>query len=116
MNGRIDYIDIIKGITIWGVVWFHTYHPDWLTALLVNSIFFFLSGIFFKRENFWIFLRKKSSTLIVPFLFFYLVSYLFYVLVYFWDFQTLAGFDWMVYREIFMVSARTDYISINIVL
>ncbi len=39
MNKRVDYIDHIKGLTIWAVVWFHTVHPTWLTATLVNSEF-----------------------------------------------------------------------------
>lgn len=41
MNKRIDYIDVIKGVVIFCVVWVHTSYPKWLTALLVNSIFFF---------------------------------------------------------------------------
>jgi len=53
-ENRVDSIDIIKGIIIIGVVFFHThfYHlhaaPWWITALMVNAPFFFMSGLFFK--------------------------------------------------------------------
>ena len=116
MNKRVDYIDLIKGVTIWGVVWFHTYHPEWLTALLVNSIFFFLSGFFFKRSSFNSFLKKKVKTLLVPFAFFYLLSYVFQMMVYLWDFKTVSGYDWLVFKEIFTSSSRTDYLFVNVVL
>lgn len=74
MSKRIDYIDVIKGLTIFGVVWVHTICPQWLTALLVNFIFFFLSGFFFKRKPLKTFFREKVGTLLIPFSFFYLIS------------------------------------------
>ena len=43
MPKRVDYIDVIKGIAIFGVVWRHTACPNWLT---LNFIFFH-SGWFF---------------------------------------------------------------------
>ena len=50
-SNRIAYIDLLKGIAIIGVVWFHSnIPPSWLTAFLVNSIFFFISGCFFNRR------------------------------------------------------------------
>ena len=34
-TARIDYVDLIKGVTMFGVVWFHSIAcPDWLTAPL----------------------------------------------------------------------------------
>lgn len=73
---RIDYIDAIKGIVIFGVVWVHTSHPDWLTPILVNSIFFFLSGIFFKRKpiNTFILDKTKKSVDTIRFFLFDILS------------------------------------------
>lgn len=56
MNKRVDYIDVIKGIAIWGVIWRHTTYPDWLT---LNFIFFILGGFFFKRKPIKVFLKEK---------------------------------------------------------
>lgn len=116
MNNRIDYIDLIKGVTIWGVVWFHTYHPNWLTALLVNSVFFFLSGLFFKRSSFLTFFYTKVKTILLPFSFFYLLSYVFQLIVYMWDYRKISGFNWMMFRELFTLSSRVDYFFVNVVL
>ena len=64
MNKRVDYIDVIKGIAIWGVIWRHTSHPDWLT---LNFIFFILGGFFFKRKPITLFLKEKIQYIIIPF-------------------------------------------------
>ena len=69
---RIDYIDLVKGIAIIGVVWSHTVHPQWYNVSYINALFFFLSGFFFKEEPFPVFFKKKIKTLIIPFTFFYL--------------------------------------------
>ncbi len=61
---RIDYIDLIKGIAIIGVVWSHTVHPQWYNVTYINALFFFLSGFFFKEEPFPAFLKKKVKTLL----------------------------------------------------
>lgn len=114
MNGRIDYIDVIKGVTIWAVVWFHTSHPSWLTALLVNSIFFFLSGFFFKRKSLKTFISEKVRYILVPFSFFYLVSYPFRILMHYWDNRTLRTFDWGCLFDVFECSAKTDYLFVNV--
>ena len=114
MSKRIDYIDVIKGLTILVVVWFHTSHPEWLTALLVNSIFFFLSGFFFKRKALKTFLREKASSLLIPFSFFYLVSYPFRILLHYWDYRTLGTFDWGCLFDVFECSARSDYLFVNV--
>ena len=114
MKTRVDYIDLIKGLTIFGVVWVHTGHYDWLTPLLVNSIFFFLSGFFFRRKPITEFLRGKVYTMFIPFLFFYLISYPFRMLVHYWDYRTLSTFDWGCIWDVFDISARTDYLFVNV--
>ena len=72
---RIDYIDLVKGIAIIGVVWSHTVHPQWYNVTYINALFFFLSGFFFKEEPFPKFLNKKFRTIIIPFLFFSFTYY-----------------------------------------
>ena len=49
---RIDYIDLVKGIAIIGVVWSHTIHPQWYNVTYINALFFFLSGFFSKKNHF----------------------------------------------------------------
>ena len=114
MNGRIDYIDVIKGLTIFGVVWVHTVCPQWLIPLLVNSIFFFLSGFFFKRKPLKTFVCEKVRSLLIPFSFFYLISYPFSIVVHYWDNRTLGTFDWGCLFDVFECSVETDYLFINV--
>lgn len=114
MNNRIDYIDLIKGLTIWGVVWFHSVHPAWLSAWLVNSIFFFLSGFFFKRKSFKTFLYEKVKSILVPFLFFYILSYPYRIFEYYWDYRTLESFDWGYILDVFKFVPKTDYLFVNV--
>ena len=114
INKRVDYVDIIKGIVIFGVVWVHTACPNWLTALLVNSIFFFLSGIFFKRKPFNVFIREKVQSIIVPFLFFYLLSFLYRIIEHFWDNRTLVSFEWGCIFDVFKFVSHLDYLFVNV--
>lgn len=113
-NERINYIDIARGIGIIGVAWIHTSPPAWLTPDIVNSIFFFLSGIFFKPKPLQNVLKKWIRTLIIPFLFFYLLSYPFRVLMHFWDTRTLETFNWLCLFDIFKIEERSDYLFVNV--
>ena len=72
---RINYIDYFKGISIFLVIWVHTFHPFWLDDILVNSFFFFISGLFFKNDSFIKTTKKQINQLLIPFLFFYIISY-----------------------------------------
>lgn len=91
---RIDSIDLFKGIAILGIVWKHTFHPQWCDLIHISALFFILSGIFFKDEPFIPFLKKKIRTILIPFLFFYILSYLARMAFYFGHFRTLHGFAW----------------------
>lgn len=103
---RIDYIDLIKGIAIIGVVWSHTVHPQWYNVTYINALFFFLSGFFFKEEPFPAFLKKKVKTLIIPFTFFYLLSYPFRIIFNLWDYRTLNNFDWGCIFDVFDITNK----------
>ncbi len=114
-GGRIDYIDWLKGMAIFCVLWLHSSAcPECLTPPMVNSLFFFLSGAFFKPGVFSDFICKRAGTLLVPFLFFYLMSYPFRMVVYFWDNRTLCGFDWGCLWDVFDCVARADYLFVNV--
>ena len=77
MKERIDYIDLMKGIGIFLVVMHHTYlrtHIEVVDKAVSNffmPLYFFLSGLFFKRySGFREFVLRKVNHLIVPYLFF----------------------------------------------
>ena len=80
-NNRIEYVDIAKGLCMILVVWqhVHTYYETLETGeFYLESfrmpLFFLISGMFFKTyDSFGIFMRRKFDTIIVPFLFFYLL-------------------------------------------
>ena len=103
-SNRIAYIDLFKGIAIIGVVWVHSHiPPSWLTPFLVNSIFFFISGCFFNRrqDSFYNLIIKNTKRILIPFLFFYVLSYPFRIIVHFWDYRTLSNFDWLCVFDVF---------------
>lgn len=100
---------------MFGVVWLHSVaHPGWLTAPLVNSTFFFLSGVFFKPEAWNLFIRKKVRTLLIPFLAFYLLCYPYRIIEHYWDFRTLEGFEWGCIFDLFDIVGRSDYLFVNV--
>lgn len=78
-NGRIRYIDLMKGIAVLGVILHHTnlYLPENLDITLTCirlPIFFFISGMFVKMARpTGQFLLKRFNRLIVPMVFFSLV-------------------------------------------
>lgn len=69
---------------------------------MVNSTFFFMSGIFFKTEPFNAFMKKKAKTLLIPFIVFYLLSYPFRIIVHYWDFRTISTFEWKCIFDLFI--------------
>lgn len=84
---RIEFIDLAKGVCIILVVLLHMGLPiDEHVPLLRNlriPLYFILSGLFFKTYGgFADFCKKKINKILIPFLFFYVVSYaIFYALI-----------------------------------
>lgn len=83
INSRIEFVDLVKGICIILVVMSHVggIFDKMDVHSMVSSfrmpLYFFISGIFFKSyEGFVGFFKRKVSKLIIPFLFFYLSSFL----------------------------------------
>lgn len=83
-KNRIDWIDTAKGIGILLVVFGHAFTMEnSLIKIYIYSfhlpLFFFLSGLLFKYEkykSYFAFLSSKVKTLIVPYLFFCITSYI----------------------------------------
>lgn len=111
MRERVDYIDVMKGVAIWGVVWRHTACPTWLT---LNFVFFILGGFFFKRKPLKIFLYEKVRYILIPFSFFYIVSYLFRIGMHYIYNGSMDSFHWGCLFNVFRVSSKTDYLFVNI--
>ena len=76
---RIEYIDILRGLCMVLIVWYHTDHPDILDYPFYNTTLFFVSGMLFKPCAWRLFLIKIIQKLIIPFSFFYFIYYLFLI-------------------------------------
>ena len=112
-TGRIDYIDWIKGFAILWIIWWHTCHPSFVDPYYHVPIFFFVSGIFFKQYPIKELLRRKTKTILIPFLFFYLTSYLYRIALNIWDNRTIEGFPWINILDIFKCMPNGDYLWVN---
>lgn len=109
---RVDYIDLLKGITILWIIWIHTDHPDF--GNYRNPIFFFASGMFFKLTDFKSFFSKRINTIIIPFLFFYILSIPFRFIIDLWDYRSIYAFDWDRILDVFRIIDKSDYLSLNV--
>ena len=80
---RIDFVDLTKGICIILVVMSHIggafdqLDYNSMLSCFRMPLYFFISGIFFKSyEGLFGFVIRKINKLIIPFLFFYISSFL----------------------------------------
>lgn len=79
---RIVWVDLAKGFCILLVVFNHVAIASWCSYSLELQatsfkmpLYFILSGLFFKLyENFGGFLKRKANKLLIPFLFFFIVT------------------------------------------
>ena len=84
---RIDFIDVAKGIAIFLVVYGHTYDGRNLHLFIYSfhmPLFFFISGLLFKENkyaNFILFVNKKAKTLLLPYMSFYIITYLYWFFI-----------------------------------
>jgi len=113
-NKRIEYIDLLKGFAILWIVWWHTCHPAFIDPYYHVPLFFFISGVFFKPYPLTTFIRKKTKALLIPFVFFYLLSYIYRIGVHIWDNKTLAGFPWLNILDVFKCMPNGDYLWVNV--
>lgn len=84
MGARIDGIDTAKGAALVMVIGIHSGWPGVATSLTMGlhlPVFFVIAGMFFKPATGWTgFLRGKWRRLAVPFLFFFALGFLEYVI------------------------------------
>lgn len=82
MVKRIEFIDLAKGICITLVVLSHCQVNIPYLNYIRMPLYYLLSGLFFKQyEGFVGFTIRKVNKILVPFLFFYAVSFLLYLLI-----------------------------------
>lgn len=109
---RVDYVDLLKGITILWIIWIHAGSYDF--GNYRNPIFFFASGIFFKLTDAKTFFSKRIWMIIIPFWFFYISSIPFRYIVNLWDTRSFEAFNWNRILDIFKIVDCHDYLSLNV--
>jgi len=82
-NKRNDFMDFLKGIGIFLVILGH--HENWITDWIYSfhmPLFFILAGVFHKNEDkYFNFFKKKVKSLLVPYLFFAIILFLFWLVI-----------------------------------
>lgn len=78
---RYVSVDFLRGFCVVWIIWYHTIHPDFVNYPFFNAALFFVSGIVFKSYDWFVFFKKRFNQLLVPFIFFYVIYYVFYVLL-----------------------------------
>lgn len=88
MKQRLDFIDLVKGVGMLMVIYLHIsinysgnpYHgsdADRMIHSMFMPVFFIVSGMFFSIRNpFKVWIKQKIKRLVVPFICFYLLTYL----------------------------------------
>ncbi|MBD5296323.1 MAG: acyltransferase family protein [Bacteroides sp.] len=110
---RIDYIDYLKGLSITWVVWYHTVHPWFVDFSFRIPLFFFASGIFFKIVPIKTYIQKKTNQLLVPFVFFYLLYYIFLIIQNYLAHHNLNDFDFGCIWEVFELHKQNYSFTVN---
>lgn len=95
------------------VVWYHTTHPAFVDFSFRIPLFFFASGIFFRPypwEKFW---RKKFNQLIIPFIFFYIIYYIYLVITNALKYHSLSSFDYSCLFDVFGTYSVNESFIVN---
>ncbi len=86
-TNRLHFIDIAKGIAIILVIFAHTFRGNALKTFIYAfhiPVFFIISGVFFnpnKYTGFKSFLKLKFKSLLIPYIFFYSLSFFYWLIV-----------------------------------
>lgn len=114
-GGRVGYIDLLKGLAIIGVVFVHVPgKPEWWSSYYVNTIFFFLAGIFFRGKSISDTISEKWRSLMIPFLIYYAISYPIALLEIGWDTRSINNLPWGCWSDIFKSTINSDYLRVNV--
>lgn len=114
MTKHYDFIDTLKGYTVIWVVLMHMHiNPGLIDASTQMPIFFFASGLFFKIKPVKEFFISKINSLIVPFFFFWLISWIYKVIL--GEFIpvrfSFSEVDWF---AVFNIFTKYSYMQVNI--
>ncbi|MBP5547896.1 MAG: acyltransferase family protein [Bacteroidales bacterium] len=112
-SDRIDFLDLLKGFAILWIVWYNQPHPGIIDHYYHVPIFFFISGIFFKQKPPKQFFRSIFYRIIIPFIFFYFVSFIFQIARFCFENHAINGFEWTCIFDIFRIESYIDHITIN---
>lgn len=110
---RIDYLDLLKGAAILWIVWYHQPHPAFVDHYYHVPIFFFVSGILYKQKEFKHHILGILWHIIIPFIFFYLISYCFQIVRFYFENQSLCNFEWKQIFDLFRKESYIDHLLIN---
>jgi fucose 4-O-acetylase-like acetyltransferase len=106
LSDRLQFIDLAKGIGMVLIVFNHVatnfsnnLFSETNVCRMVLSfyipLFFFLSGLFFSVKNdFLSFLKIKINRLLIPFLFFYIITFLITAILYLLGMEVKNDFSW----------------------
>ncbi|MBD5231217.1 MAG: acyltransferase [Bacteroidales bacterium] len=110
---RILYIDLMKGLSITWVVWFHTVHPDFVNYGFRMPLFFLASAIFFKPYPIKEFAEKKIYQIFIPYVVFYLLYYLFMIVSSRMSNDSFSHFDYSCILDVFKPYVRNGGPTVN---
>lgn len=110
---RIDYIDTLRGLCLLSIVWYHTDHPDFLNYPYYNTTLFFVSGLLFSPCSWRTFFKKKFFTLLIPFVFFYLIYYVFLLATNYAKYHTVSREIVLSVFDAFRLYSGTDGYTCN---
>ncbi len=105
---RIEYIDTLRGLCMLSIVWYHTDHPGFLEYPFYNSALFFVSGMLYKPSSGGMFLKKKFFSFLIPFVFFYLIYYLFLLSLNFVKYHSVSNDILFSIFDVFRLYKDTD--------
>jgi fucose 4-O-acetylase-like acetyltransferase len=113
MTKRIDYIDMLKGFTILWVIWMHLNIPSIIDPSVQMPVFFFLSSCFFKLRPAKEFVMRKVNTLLIPLLFFWMISWM--IRVFENEFiPNYFDFSKIIWSDVFNIFTKYSYMQVNI--
>lgn len=75
---------------------------------------FLPGGMFFRPRPFREFLPRQVRMLVVPFVFFFLLSYPFRVLLDLWDYRSLDAVRWGMVFDVFRIESSREYLYANV--
>lgn len=85
MNNRFPYLDILKGLGIFFVVFGHITHINILREYIWSfhmPLFFFISGFLHNSNSYFKeFLKKKIKSLYIPYILFFFITFLYWIII-----------------------------------